>query len=281
MASIADQMGRTPWGTRGETPGRIPLGQPNDNPVINDTAVQFDQVAEADHSIEYNSYAGSDILCTIYVPAPRTQSIRDNGEGGVAGNGVISVQTQLQTLTVSSARSVHPVRTLGTVNPQDYTRGGRTIAGSMIYTTLFRDALVEAYQTAFEQAETDSAKFFVDQIPKFNMLINASNEYGHTANTVLLGIHISNFGTTFSVDDMYTESTYTYVADHFYPFVEDPVAMNRLLSSFDIEESASSLVKEKQLARRAEDSAPLGNPEWSAKIEDLVLVGAIRRVFRP
>lgn len=235
---------------RKQLASQYPAGTPNLNPVIIDSAHQWDAISTRDYSLEYNSYAGSDIQCTIFIPKPDMSVIRDMGQqGSVYGGGFVKVNMELQTLTVSSARSVHPVRRLGEVAPATYTRGARTIAGTMIFTTLFRDAFADAYQASAEDGETDLENFFVDQIPRFNMLINAANEYGNMANSVLVGIHLTNFGTTLSIDDMYTESTYSYVARQWYPFVEDTVAMNMVLSVINDDTSASALVKQTLLNR--------------------------------
>jgi len=186
-----------------------PLGRPNENAIILPNALQWDSVASNDKSVEFSSYAGSDIMCTIFIPVPNIAPIRDMGQqGSIVGGGHIKLNMELQTLTVSSARSVHPVRRIGEVAPATYTRGARTIAGTMIFTTLFRDAFADIYQKSVEDGETDLENFFVDQIPKFNMLVSAANEYGESASSVLTGIHLTNFGTTLSIDDMYTEATY-------------------------------------------------------------------------
>ena len=93
-----------------------------------------------------------------------------------------------------------------------------------------RDAFIDHYQQGRDSGETDFDGFFVDQVPRFDVVLSAANEYGAVANAVLKGVTISNFGTTMSVDDMYMESTYTYVAEQFWPFVEDTAKVKRLLS---------------------------------------------------
>lgn len=162
---------------------------------------------------QVSSYAGSDILCTIYVPSHSIQGSRDPG--------FIEVEDQLQTITVSSARSVMPVRRLGETNPASYARGSRTIAGSMVFTTGLRDAFVKMLAKSYKDGEPRrEPTLFVDQIPQFSMVFQAANELGGVSTAMLGNITLTNFGTTFSIDDIYTESTFTYVADQYFPIAE-------------------------------------------------------------
>jgi len=159
------------------------------------------------------SYAGSDILCTIYIPA--------NHSEGTTDPGFAEVTDHLQTITVSSARSIMPVRRLGETNPVEYTRGSRTIAGSMIFTAGLRDAFVRLMSKSYVDGEPrGEPNLFVDQMPKFSIAFQASNELGGVSSALLTNITLTNFGTTFSIDDIYTESTYTYVAEQYFPISE-------------------------------------------------------------
>ena len=67
-------------------------------------------------------------------------------------------------------------------------------------------------------------------MPKFDIMLSAVNEGGLAGVQLVQGITLTNTGTTYSVDDMYTENTYTYVADYVSPFVKNPTgeAMMRL-----------------------------------------------------
>jgi hypothetical protein len=156
------------------------------------------------------SYAGSDILCILFIPSSKTQTQTDPG--------FVEIQNKLQTITISSARSVMPVRRIGETSPADYTRGSRTIAGSMVFTTTLRDAFVSALSKSLKDGEPSTEPtIFVDQIPKFGMAFQASNELGGVSSALLVNITLTNFGTTFSIDDIYTESTFTYVAEQYFP----------------------------------------------------------------
>lgn len=156
------------------------------------------------------SYSGSDIICLVYIP----QQIN----GVVQSDGFAQIEDKIQTLTVSSARSVSPVRRLGETTPTAYTRGSRTIAGSMVFTTGLRDAFVDVLTKSIDDGEpVREPVLFVDQIPKFSMVLQANTELGNASTALLVNITLTNFGTTFSIDDIYTESTFTYVAEQYLP----------------------------------------------------------------
>jgi hypothetical protein len=153
------------------------------------------------------SFAGSDILCLI--------SLR-----GDSPNQIVEIEDRLQTITVTSARSVMPIRRIGETNPIEYARGSRTIAGSMVFTTGLRDAFVEYFadKSVKDGEPMREPTLFVDQIAKFDMIFEGHNEVqGVIAHAILIGITLTNFGTTLSIDDIYTESTFTYVAEQYFP----------------------------------------------------------------
>lgn len=172
-----------------------------------------------------NSFTGVDITCHLVMPKPPQQD-RVVAELGMNPEEydlpAMKTFAELQTLTISSARSVFGVRRLGEHHVHKYTRGARTIAGTMVFTTFTRDVFAEFYRVSGYDNFTDpSAPFFVDQIPPFHLLISAANEYGLHAQAALINVNLTNFGTTMSVHDLQLESTYTYVAQFFFPFVQD------------------------------------------------------------
>jgi hypothetical protein len=117
----------------------------------------------------------------------------------------------LQTISYSTFREVQPVRSLGKTYAAGYTRGPRTIAGSMIWTMLDQYVLAETLRYTYIK-DYDPSSVLVDQIPPFNVIITFNNEYGDVASMGLYGIRMINEGSTYSVDDLITEQTNTYVA---------------------------------------------------------------------
>jgi hypothetical protein len=56
-------------------------------------------------------------------------------------------------------------------------------------------------------------------MPPFDIIIVAANETGGVGAQIISNARIVNWGTTYSVDDIYTEATYTYIAEHVTPFL--------------------------------------------------------------
>lgn len=51
-----------------------------------------------------------------------------------------------------------------------------------------------------------------DQIPPFDLVITAANEYGHTCRMSVQGVEVMNVGSGMSVDDITTDESCTFVA---------------------------------------------------------------------
>jgi hypothetical protein len=129
----------------------------------------------------------------------------------------------IQTISIQSHREKFPVRTLGRVNAKSYTRGPRTLAGSMIFTLFNKHALwdlVEAgsafYSSGVGIRGTDSGypeldTVLVDQLPPFDITLLASNELGDTSYAAIYGVEIVNDGRTISIQDIITESVMQFV----------------------------------------------------------------------
>lgn len=190
-----------------------------------DDAAFLDEAGGGD--LLLNSFTGADINCYLLMPEPT------NKAEVLAQMGIDSSEypypamkhfAELETISISSARSVFPVRRLGEDHVHRYTRGSRTIAGTMVFTTFSRDVFAEFYRIHSQDRffGTNAAPpFFVDQIPPFHILLSAVNEYGMAANAALVNVNLSNWGTTLSIHDLKVESTYTYVAQFMFPFVQD------------------------------------------------------------
>jgi hypothetical protein len=57
-----------------------------------------------------------------------------------------------------------------------------------------------------------------DQIPPFNVVLTAGNEYGATARMVIQGVEIMNCGSGLSIDDITTDESCTFVATGIIPW---------------------------------------------------------------
>jgi hypothetical protein len=167
------------------------------------------------------SYSGADIQAYAYIPLINDPTVREDVVLGRSKRSVLF--GTLQTISITSTRSVTPVRVLGRASPLGYSRGGRTSAGTLVFATLDRDAFSEIYRPdALHESWADSStSMFVDQLPPFNIVLVASNELGGIARQVLSGVTLINYGVTYSIDDIYTETTYTYVAEDITPLLPD------------------------------------------------------------
>jgi hypothetical protein len=157
--------------------------------------------------LRYNSFSGADMKAAIWIPPHK-----DNVSGSY------KIWGELQTITVSSERPAGPVRSCGVAAVRGHVSGVRTIAGSMIFTVLDKDVFADVYQK-YETESDARYPMYVDQIPPFHVIVHASNEYGFHASSGIVGIRLTNFGTTYSIEDLMTEATYTYVARYVHPFV--------------------------------------------------------------
>ena len=170
------------------------------------------------------SFSGADFSAFIIVD--------HYGRAGFEGRRKpFKLTADLHTITISSTASIGPVRALGKRKVIDYTRGARTFAGTMIFTVADKDPFQELFSfDALMSAQATDGIWHIDMMPKFDIMLSAVNEGGLAGVQLVQGITLTNTGTTYSVDDMYTENTYTYVADYVSPFVKNPTgeAMMRL-----------------------------------------------------
>ena len=127
---------------------------------------------------------------------------------------------EASTLTISVHRVKDPARACGYIGAKGYSRGGRTIAGTMVLTELGKDALFEFLAAfALRDKSKDSNIVKVDQIPPFNITMLLTNEAGFASTRRLLGVDMITDGTVYSENDAYTERTISYVAADFTPLL--------------------------------------------------------------
>ena len=63
-----------------------------------------------------------------------------------------------------------------------------------------------------------SGATYVDQLPPFDIVIVAANEYGKAATMRIYGVEILNEGSGFSIDDIVIENQMTYVCRTILPW---------------------------------------------------------------
>lgn len=171
---------------------------------------------------QFQSFAGTDITVVAYLPVKTKNSLEGRSSRKY------KKFAEIQTISISSTRSVSPVRVLGRSSPLAYTRGARTFAGTMVFASLNHDVFQEIYDLSIlESSLYHSTSMVSDQLPPFSIVITAANEKGAAAQQAIHGITLVNYGTVYSIDDLYTEVTYSYVAQDVTPFTNMPMSAAR------------------------------------------------------
>jgi len=70
----------------------------------------------------------------------------------------------------------------------------------------------------FSIDKSAAAPLYHDQIPPFDIVITAANEYGHHANMAIHQVEIMNCGSGLSIDDITTDEACTFVATSITPW---------------------------------------------------------------
>ena len=149
----------------------------------------------------YNSYSGCDIVVTA-----RLNNINTNT--GLAEK--VYTLGSLQTLSVSTHQDKKPVRVIGSANALDYVLGQRTIAGSLVFAVFDQHFATEMFNDLSEA--TGKSFFLPDELPGLDITISFANEYGRQSRMAIYGVRIINEGKVMSINDLYTENTYQFVA---------------------------------------------------------------------
>jgi hypothetical protein len=146
-----------------------------------------------------NTFSMCDIVCTI--------DITSN-----TGERVVTTLGKLQTLSYSIYQKKEPVRCLGNMNAKDYVYGQRTIAGSLVFAVFNKHWLVEIYDQLVNKSMMKNWHYIADEIPPFDITVNFANEYGYDSKMALYGVRLMTEGQVMSINDIYIENTYQFVA---------------------------------------------------------------------
>ena len=136
----------------------------------------------------YKTYTGTDTL--VFVIFPESKPI---------------ILGSLTTISYSIFREKRPVPLLGKINTGGYTRGMRTIAGSMIFTVINQHFVEDIVQQIPYLSAHDKIK--ADELPFFDVMIVCANEYGANAQMMLYGVEFLDDAQVISINDMFIENT--------------------------------------------------------------------------
>jgi hypothetical protein len=142
------------------------------------------------------SYSGTD--CTVVIQA--------NNELIILGN--------LTTFSYSIHRDKVPIRVLGRTAVKGYTAGGRTVAGSLVFTVFDRHPLLDVIKM-FEYIRNPEDRYtspVPDQLPPLDVILIFHNEFGFSSVAKLYGVEFTDEGTTHSINDIYSECIMQYCA---------------------------------------------------------------------
>ena len=159
-----------------------------------------------------STYTGSDLRILL--------EVADASLPYASGVRLAKQLIECTTLSVSTHREKAPVRAMGYINPKGFARGKRTIAGSLILTQGTADILFRFLQaTLWNDTSKDSHYVKTDQLPPLNLTLIFSDEYGNASFRRLLGVELLTDGTVYSVQDLLTEQTISYMAADFTPLL--------------------------------------------------------------
>ena len=176
---------------------------------------------------------------------------------------------EIQAISYSINREKAPVYTMGKADPRSFARGKRGIAGSLIFIVFDKHSLLDRFSSAVFSADKDERgirnqigaaqlfdvgqadaftggaadnsfnqeianPWYADQIPPFDIVLAAANEYGAQAVMRIFGVELMNENSGVSIDDIVTEQQYTYIARSITPWTFDESSVSRIN---DIKES--------------------------------------------
>ena len=207
----------------------------------------------------FNSYSGVDIKAIIHIPP---EFVKDDliigGKKDYLSSGQSEESTQqlyskplvladIQTLSYSIYREKYPVRSIGMAYPKGFTRGPRTIAGSLIFTMFDKQILLDVINRIRPDTSDDRypSTPLIDQLPRFDITITFANEYGAASTLVIYGVELVSEGVTMSIEDLFTENTVSYIAQDMSPMRPDYYTMKRLAPNMQ-PKTASDLVEQER-----------------------------------
>ena len=169
-----------------------------------------------------STYSGTDVgvVASLNFSSLEKAFIKDNlnyqGLGPTIQqlDGLVFELGTVQTISCQAHRPKAAVRSLGNSFTKGYTRGPRTIAGSMIFTVLNQHSLRDICRQ-MEKAITSggiSSTFLPDQILPIDLTFLMVNEYGNISRMALYGVEFLNNGQTMSIEDLLLEEVLQFVA---------------------------------------------------------------------
>ncbi len=149
----------------------------------------------------YQSFSGTDTVAFLMMPGC-----------------VPIVFGSLTTISYSMFRNKKPVINIGRTNINGVTRGSRIFAGTMVFTLINQHWLREfqdmcaVHPSPSHQYLANMQELKVDELPIFDIMIVSANEYGNSVVMYIYGVDFTDEAQTISVEDLFTENTFSFVA---------------------------------------------------------------------
>lgn len=150
----------------------------------------------------YQSFSGTDTIAFLMMPGC-----------------VPVVIGSLTTISYSMFRNKKPVINIGRTNINGVTRGSRIFAGTMIFTLINQHWLRELQDQFKDSSIAKGGDYLniipelkVDELPPFDIMIVSANEYGSAVAMYIYGIDFTDEAQTISVEDLFTENTFSFIA---------------------------------------------------------------------
>lgn len=141
----------------------------------------------------YRSFSGTDAL--VFIMLPQTEPI---------------LLGSLSTISYSMYRDKKPVPVIGRINVGGFTRGTRIYAGTLIFTLLNQHWVNEVKEKVTWLKSLNRLK--TDELPLFDLMIVCANEYGAAMQMFIYGVDLTEEGQVLSVEDLFIENTFNFVA---------------------------------------------------------------------
>jgi len=186
-------------------------------------------------SLQGISYSISREKAPIYTMGSADPRAFARGKRGIAGS-MVFVQFDADPLMWELANQFDETRRLYFLSDIDDLRpeysatsepvASTSVAAGSTASPNYPGAGIGSQESDVATAGGDQAKaipWYADQIPPFDVVLTAANEYGALALMKILGVELMNSGYGVSVDDIVSEHSFTYIAHGMLPWVSQGV----------------------------------------------------------
>lgn len=191
---------------------------------------------------------------------------------GLGIDSIVAELGSLHSINYSSFREKVAVRTLGRTHARHYTRGQRTIAGTMTFNVLQSHELLR-----FANSVDNNYVAMLDQIEPFNMLLLFSNEYGSLSTMHLFNVDINTESQNMSIDQIMLSNTMNFYAQDILPMEETGNVFRNtqeMLNAAFSEQRFKSFINEMQSKKlsglKSLDSSLSGNSQSDKRVQTLL-----------